>query len=141
MNNFFYDNITNKTNENTAYRNVIYTGKMQFVYMNIQPLDNIPKEIHNDHDQFFNIIKGEGIAIINDVEYKLYKNIGLIVPAGFTHQIINTSNCQPLKLYTIYSPPEHKPFTFNENNPDNINIYKIKYIKYKLKYLQLKKNN
>jgi len=131
----FYENVEKKTIENTAYRKVVYTGKMQFVYMNIKPLDNIHKEIHVFHDQFIRIEQGEGEAIIDDISYKLSDGIGLIIPAGKEHQIINTSKDKELKLYTIYSPPEHKDRLIQEQNPDK---YKMKYLKYKSKYLQNK---
>ena len=136
MSNIFYEDIETKTQENTAYRKVVYTGKQQFVYMSIKPLDDIHKEVHNEHDQFIRIEDGEGTAIINDKTYKLYDGIGLIIPAGATHQIINTSKDKDLKLYTIYSPPEHKSNTLQINNPDK--EYKNKYLKYKNKYLRLK---
>ena len=81
MDEIFYENIEKNTNDNTAYRKVVYTGKMQFVYMNIKPMDNIHKEIHNEHDQFIRIENGEGEAILNGKIYKLYDGIGLIIPA------------------------------------------------------------
>lgn len=141
MDKIFYENIENNTVHNSAYRKVVYTGKMQFVYMNIKPLDNIHKEVHNEHDQFIRVEKGEGEAILNGKKYKLYDGIGLIIPAGITHEIINTNKDLPLKLYTIYSPPEHKEDILEELNPDKIGeheIYKSKYLKYKKKYLQLR---
>ena len=135
MQNIFYENIETTTIENTAYRKVVYTGKMQFVYMNIKPLDDIHKEIHEDHDQFIRIEEGEGEAIIDGKSYKLFDGIGLIIPAGKEHQIINTSKDKELKLYSIYSPPEHKDKLVQEENPDK---YKMKYLKYKNKYLKNK---
>jgi mannose-6-phosphate isomerase-like protein (cupin superfamily) len=156
MNNFFIENVEKNTIDNNNYRKVVYTGKMQFVYMSIEPLDNIHEEIHEEHDQFLRIEQGEGEAILNDKIYKLYDGIGLIIPAGTKHKIINTSKDLALKLYTIYSPPEHKPNTIHKTNPDresetthkknsgqNIEEikkeidYKKKYIKYKSKYIQL----
>jgi mannose-6-phosphate isomerase-like protein (cupin superfamily) len=137
-NNVFYENIETNTIENTFYRKVVYTGKMQFVYMSIKPLDSIKMEVHQDHDQFFRIEKGTGEAIVNGKNYKLYDGIGLIVPAGAQHQIINTSENEDLKLYSIYTPPEHKPDRLDINNPDNPDKLKQKYLKYKQKYLQIK---
>jgi mannose-6-phosphate isomerase-like protein (cupin superfamily) len=126
--------ILKKTLENNFYRKVVYTGKMQFVYMSINPLDDIHMETHNDHDQFFRIEGGVGKAIINDKEYELKDGIGLIVPAGASHRIINTSNNdESLKLYLIYSPPEHPPYHLDISNPDEL---LNKYIKYKNKYLK-----
>lgn len=141
MDGIFYENIEKETDNNTAYRKVAYTGKMQFVYMNIEPMDDIHKEIHEHHDQFIRIEKGEGIAILNDKTYKLHDGIGLIIPSGVTHKIINTSKTLPLKLYTIYSPPEHPKGILQQTNPDKKdNFYKLKYLKYKKKYIGLKKS-
>lgn len=135
MNNIFYEDIEKNTLENENYRKVVYTGKMQFVYMSIKPLDDIHLEVHDDHDQFFRIEGGTGIAIVNNVEYELKDGIGLIVPAGASHRIINTSDIESLKLYSIYSPPEHPSNRLDVNNPDKL---LNKYIKYKNKYLKIK---
>ena len=136
MNTIFYENIEKSILENKNYRKVVYTSKfMQFVYMNIKPLDSIPMEIHNNHDQFIRIESGEGKAIVNNNKYKLYDGIGIIIPAGAKHQIINTSSFDELKLYTIYSPPEHPANLIQSVNP---NYYKEKYLKYKEKYLKSK---
>lgn len=135
-NNVFYENIEKKTIENEYYREVVYTGKMQLVYMRIKPLDQIHKEVHPDHDQFFRIEKGTGEAIVNGQTYKLYDGVGLIIPAGAQHQIKNTSETEDLKLNSIYTPPEHKPGRLDVNNPDK---FEHKYLKYKQKYLELNK--
>ncbi len=137
LNNVFYEDIETNTIGNQNYRKVVYTGKMQFVYMSLKPLDSIKMEVHQEHDQFFRIEKGTGEAIINGKNYKLYDGIGLIVPAGAQHQIKNSSETEDLKLYSIYTPPEHKPDRLDVNNPDKL---KQKYLKYKQKYLELSKN-
>ena len=117
----FIENVNSNTLNNESYRNVVFTSKnMQFVYMSIDPLDTIKMEIHENTDQFIRIEHGIGIAIINDIKYDLYDDIGLIIPAGSQHMIINTSNIDKLKLYTIYTPPEHKPNTLEIKNPDSI---------------------
>jgi mannose-6-phosphate isomerase-like protein (cupin superfamily) len=131
----FFENIEDNTISNTNYRKVVYTGKMQFVYMSIKPLDDIKLEVHDDHDQFFRIEKGIGQAIIASKTYKLFDGIGFIVPAGVSHQIKNTSDSDELKLYSIYCPPEHPADRLDKENPDK---YKQKYLKYKNKYIQLK---
>ncbi len=137
MSNIFYEDIEKNTLENNSYRKVVYTGKMQFVYMSIKPLDDIHMETHDDHDQFFRIEDGIGKAIVGDKEYELKDGIGLIVPAGVSHHIINISDKESLKLYSIYSPPEHPPGRLDISNPDKMIK---KYIKYKNKYLKLKNN-
>lgn len=138
----FYANIENDTICNTFYRKVLYTSKYeQFVLMSIKPNDDIHMEVHKDHDQFIKIEKGTGEAIINNITYKLFDGIGLIIPAGFKHQIKNTNPNEHLKLFTIYSPPEHEDKLIQENNPDklihenNPDKYKNKYLKYKYKYM------
>jgi mannose-6-phosphate isomerase-like protein (cupin superfamily) len=136
MNNIFYEDIEVNTKTNENYRKVVYTGKMQFVYMSLKPLDDIHMEVHEDHDQFFRIESGIGKAIVNGSEYELKDGIGLIIPAGASHQIINTSNSEPLKLYSIYAPAEHPPNRLDVSNPDKL---ANKYLKYKNKYLNLKK--
>jgi len=121
----FYENVEKKTKENKFYRNVVYTGKYsQFVYMNIKPLDFIHMEVHKTIDQFIRVESGKGVAIINNKKYKLYDGIGFIIPAGKNHKIINTSKTQELKLYSIYSPPEHPSGLKQINNPDKKNSKK-----------------
>lgn len=116
----FVEDIEINTILNENYRNVKYTStNQQFVYMAIEPKDNIHMEIHEDHDQFIRIEKGTGVAIINDKEYELKDGIGIIIPAGTSHEIINTSSTEKLKLYSIYSPPEHKQGLIQKNNPDS----------------------
>ena len=116
----FVNNIEKLTLENSNYRKVIYTGNYsQLVLMCLKPGENIHKEVHPTVDQFFRIEQGNGIAIINNKKYKLYDGIGLIIPAGYKHQIINTSKTKELKLYTIYTPPEHKDKLIQKDKPMN----------------------
>lgn len=97
------------TKANTAFRHVIYTGHhTQLVLMSIAPGDDIWLETHNGIDQFFRIDSGSGKAVIDGNEYTLSDWSGIIVPSGAKHNIINTSSTEPLKLYTLYSPPHHK---------------------------------
>ena len=153
---FYSENVEELTINNNDYRRVLYTGKeQQFVLMSIDVEDDIKMEVHEDHDQFLRIEQGVGKAIINNIDYNLKEDSVVIVPAGLSHQIINTG-LVPLKLYTIYSPPEHDNKLVQTSNPDklvqtsnpdklvqNINEedkYKNKYLNYKNKYIQLKKN-
>lgn len=119
----FYGNLEKLTFENKNYRKVLYTGKHQLVLMNLKPNDFIKQEIHNTIDQFIRIEKGNGIAIIDGIEYELKDGIGLIIPAGSQHKIVNTSSIHNLSLYTIYSPPEHAEDVVRESNPDSQTIY------------------
>jgi len=105
----FNSNIEQDTLENTNFRKVLYTGKhSQLVLMCLQPGEEIGMEVHPDNDQFFRFEKGQGKCIIDENEYKLSDGSVIVVPAGAEHNIINTSEAEELKLYTIYSPAHHK---------------------------------
>ena len=102
-------NIEKETLANTNFRKVLYTGKhSQLVLMSLKPNEEIGMEVHTDNDQFFRFEKGQGKCIIDGNEYILSDGSVIIVPAGAQHNIINTSNTNDLKLYTIYSPAHHK---------------------------------
>jgi len=102
-------NIEKNTLENTNFRKILYTGKhSQLVLMSLKPKEDIGMEIHTDNDQFFRFEKGEGKCIIDGNEYELADGSVIVVPAGAEHNIINTSETEDLKLYTIYSPAHHK---------------------------------
>lgn len=104
----FIDDIEKLTEENDNFRKVLYTGKhMQLVLMTLQPGEEIGLEVHDGHDQFFRIEEGEGEVVINGVTTQVEDDDAVIVPAGAEHNVINTGN-EPLRLYTIYSPPEHR---------------------------------
>lgn len=110
-------NIEKLTIENTDYRRVLYTAKhCQLVLMSLKPGEEIGAEVH-ELDQFFRFEKGEGKAIINGVEYSVSDGDAVIVPQGATHNIINTGSGD-LKLYTLYSPPNHKDGTVHPTKTD-----------------------
>jgi mannose-6-phosphate isomerase-like protein (cupin superfamily) len=95
------------TEENTAFRQVLYTGhNLQLVLMALTPGQDIGMETHATHDQFFRIEKGHGEVVIDGVRQKIKGGDGLIVPAGAKHNVINTGD-KSLQLYTIYGPPNH----------------------------------
>lgn len=107
----FHDNIEKLTLENENFRKVIYTAKFcQLVLMSLKPGEEIGEEVH-EGDQFFRFEKGTGKAVIDGAEYQLENGSALIVPAGARHNIINSSETESLKMYTIYSPPHHKDGT------------------------------
>ena len=102
-------NIEKDTLENNNFRKVLYTGKhSQLVLMSLQPREEIGLEVHEENDQFFRFEKGQGKCIIDGNEYDLEDGAAVVVPAGAQHNIINTSDTEELKLYTIYSPAHHK---------------------------------
>lgn len=103
----YHGNIEELTLANTNFRRVLYTGpKSQLVLMSLKPGEEIGVEVHPQVDQFFRIEAGEGKAIIGGVEYVLTDGVAVIVPAGSEHNFINTG-ASDLKLYTIYTPPNH----------------------------------
>ena len=105
----FNANIEKDTLENSNFRKVLYTGKhSQLVLMSLKPNEEIGMEVHSDNDQFFRFEKGEGKCIIDGNEYALSDGSVIVVPAGAEHNIINVSDSDDLKLYTIYSPAHHK---------------------------------
>jgi mannose-6-phosphate isomerase-like protein (cupin superfamily) len=105
----YKSNIEKDTVENENFRKVLYTGKhSQLVLMSLKPKEEIGMEVHAENDQFFRFEKGEGKCIIDDNEYELKDGVAIIAPAGAQHNIINTSETEDLKLYTIYSPAHHK---------------------------------
>jgi mannose-6-phosphate isomerase-like protein (cupin superfamily) len=98
-----------ETRKNTDFRRVLYTGKHdQLVLMSLGPGEEIGEETHEGVDQFFRFERGVGKVIIDSVEHRVKDGNGVIVPAGARHNVINTSKRANLKLYTIYSPPEHR---------------------------------
>lgn len=114
----YHQDIEHSTLGNDNYRNVVATGKhMQIVLMSLKPKEEIGMEVHEHVDQFFRIEEGEGIAIVNGQQMELRNGIGLLVPAGAQHNIINTSATESLKLYTIYAPPNHPANTLQQNKP------------------------
>ncbi|MFZ5365155.1 MAG: cupin domain-containing protein [Patescibacteria group bacterium] len=105
----FFANIERDTMENENFRKVLYTSKhSQLVLMALQPNEEIGMEVHPDNDQFFRFEKGTGKVIIDGNEYEVTDGSAIVVPSGAQHNVINTSNAEPLKLYTIYSPAHHK---------------------------------
>ena len=102
-------NIEKLTLENENFRHVLYTAKnCQLVLMSLKPGEEIGMEVHNGNDQFFRFEKGEGQVIINETEYIVGNGDAVIVPEGAKHNVINTSQTEALKLYTLYAPPHHK---------------------------------
>ena len=104
----FVINIEEATLENNYFRKVLYTTKnSHLVLMSLKPGEDIGEEIHH-LDQFIRCERGEGKAILDGVRHKISDGFSVSVPAGAKHNIINTSTDMPLKLYTVYSPPNHR---------------------------------
>ncbi|NYZ74110.1 cupin domain-containing protein [Candidatus Micrarchaeota archaeon] len=107
------------TKKNSDFRRVLYTGKhSQLVLMSLRPGEEIGSEVHEHIDQFFRFDEGEGKVVIDGVEHNVKDGDGVIVPAGAMHNVVNTSKKTDLRLYTIYSPPEHIDKTVRHTKKD-----------------------
>ena len=114
----YVDNIEAVTEANDDFRRVLYTGhNLQLVVMAIQPGDEIGTEVHDDRDQFFRIEAGTGEIWIDGVVHQVKADDGVIVPQGAEHNVKATGT-EPLKLYTIYGPPEHIDGTVHKTSAD-----------------------
>ena len=110
----FVSDIEKLTLENDDFRRVLYTGhNLQLVLMTIKPGEEIGEEVHEDRDQFFRIEAGEGEIWIDGACHKVKADDGVIVPQGASHNVVSTGS-DPLRLYTIYGPPEHVDGTIHK---------------------------
>lgn len=108
MNGFTID-IEKATLENTNFRKVLYTAKhSQLVVMCLQPQEEIGTETHTNNDQFFRFEHGNGTCVIDGNEHLVTAGSAIVVPAGTKHNIVNLSETEELKMYTLYCPPHHK---------------------------------
>jgi mannose-6-phosphate isomerase-like protein (cupin superfamily) len=115
----FVTQLEKETEKNTDYRRVLYTGmNSQLVLMCLEPGVEIGEEVHPDRDQFFRFETGEGAVFIDKVRHNVRAGDGVIVPAGALHNVVNTSKKEKLRLYTIYSPPEHVDKTVRHTKAD-----------------------
>jgi len=104
----FVTDIETETKKNTYFRRVLYTGNYsQVVLMCLKPGEEIGEEVHDDVDQFFRFEEGEGAVVIDGVKHVVKDGSAVVVPSSAKHNVLNTSKTANLKLYTIYSPPEH----------------------------------
>lgn len=105
----YVGNIEEAALNNSNFRQVVFTGPhSQLVLMSLNPSEDIGMEVHPSVDQFFRVEKGEGKVVMNGEEQLIKDGSTIVIPAGTEHNIINTSADLPLKLYTIYTPPQHK---------------------------------
>ncbi len=108
----YVTNIEKATKENNNFRKVLYTAQSsQLVVMSLKAGEEIGAEVH-DLDQFIRIEKGKGKAILDGVEHEIEDDFAVVIPAGCNHNIINTGD-EEMKLYTVYSPPEHREGVVN----------------------------
>jgi len=105
----YVENIERLTLENTNFRKVLYTAAYsQLVLMSLAPGEDIGLEVHEGLDQFLRVEKGTGTVVLAGVEHPVEDGTAIVVPSGMEHNVINTSETEDLKLYTIYSPAHHK---------------------------------
>lgn len=115
----FINNIEELTLQNDNFRKVIYTGKhSQLVLMSLKPMEEIGEEVHENVDQFFRFEKGIGKVVVNGVETEVKDGSAVVIPAGTKHNIMNTSDSEDLKLYTIYSPANHPEGTIHKTRQE-----------------------
>ena len=114
----YITNIEKRTIANTYFREVLYTDeRVQLVVMSLLPHEDIGEEVHQ-LDQFIRVEKGEGKAVLDGIEHSINDGSAIVVPKGTRHNIINTSDTEPMKLYTLYAPPNHKNGLVNKTKAD-----------------------
>ena len=115
----YIGNIEKETEENTNFRKVLFTGENeQLVVMSLEPRENIGMEVHPDVDQFIRIEEGHAKAILDGEEHDLPEDFAVVIGAGTEHDIVNVSDAESLKLYTVYSPPEHPEGTIQKDKAE-----------------------
>ena len=112
--------IETQTLNNAYFRQVLFTGThTQLVVMCLQPGEEIGKEMHPNVDQFFRIEQGEARFVLRENEEHLVRDgDAVVVPAGTYHNVLNASKTTPLRLYTIYSPPNHPDGTVHKTKTE-----------------------
>ena len=116
--NGYHDDIEQQTKGNSDFRRVLYTGKhLQLVLMALNPGEEIGAEVHSKNDQFFRVDSGSGVVTIDGKDSKISDGYAVVVPAGARHNIKNDGT-EPLKLYTVYGPPDHKDKTVHKTKAD-----------------------
>ena len=112
--------IEKTTVKNKYFRQVLFTGKhSQLVVMCLQPREEIGNEVHTDVDQFFRIEEGTAKFVFNGTEeHRVRAGDAVVVPAGTFHNVINASASKPLKLYTLYTPPQHPDGTVHKTKAE-----------------------
>lgn len=112
-------NIMEETLSNENFRKVLTTNEFsQLVVMSLQPGEEIGTEVHNHIDQFIRIEQGTGQAILDGETFSIADDFAIVIPAGTEHNIINTSETEVMKLYTIYSPAEHADGTIHKTKAE-----------------------
>lgn len=115
----YVTNIEERTRENDYFREVLFTGPLsQLVVMSLAPGEDIGLETHDDVDQFIRVEYGEGVALLDGEEHDVRDGSAIVIPAGVEHNLTNRSETEPLKLYTVYTPPEHPDGTVHQTKEE-----------------------
>lgn len=115
----YVTDIEKATKENEYFRKVLFTaGHSQLVVMTLKPGEEIGLEVHHDLDQFIRIEEGQGKVVLNGKEQAVEDDWAIVIPAGTEHNVVNTSSSDKLKLYTVYSPPQHPDGTIHKTKAE-----------------------
>ena len=115
----YVTNIERDTLANEDFRRVLFTGPhAQLVLMTLQPREDIGLEKHDGHDQFIRVEAGTGFVLLNGQKSELADGSAVVIPANTEHNIVNTSDVAPMRLYTLYSPPEHPEGTVHRTKKE-----------------------
>jgi mannose-6-phosphate isomerase-like protein (cupin superfamily) len=114
----FIGDIEDRTENNRDFRRVLYTGPfLQLVLMSLDPGEEIGEEVHETTDQFFRVEEGQGETVIDGLTTPIKSGMALLIPAGARHNIRNTGQ-EPLKVYTLYAPPQHEDGTVQRSRAE-----------------------
>ncbi|MEK7613398.1 MAG: cupin domain-containing protein [Patescibacteria group bacterium] len=114
----YIQNLEDDTRANTNFRTVVYTDpRFQLVLMSLLPGEDIGEEVH-DLDQFIRIEVGNGQAVVDGTTHVLFPGSAVIIPKGARHNIVNTSEAEALKLYSVYAPAQHPAGTVHKTKAE-----------------------
>lgn len=115
----YVTNIERDTLANEDYRRVLFTGpNTQLVLMTLRPGEEIGLETHGGHDQFIRVEAGTGYVELDGERHELRDGSAVVIPSGARHNVVNSSEHDALRLYTLYSPPEHPDGTVQRTKAD-----------------------
>ncbi len=115
----YHAEIEKLVEDNDSFRQVVYTGKnSQLVLMSLKPKEEIGMEVHEENDQFFRFESGVGKVLIDGNAYQVKDGDVIVVPQGAEHNVVNVSDSESLKMYTIYSPAHHKDGTVHHTKAE-----------------------
>ena len=121
----YVTDIERRTLDNEYFRDVLFTGPhSQLVVMSLLPGEEIGMETHDAVDQFIRFEAGQGKVVLNGKEHAVEDGSAVVIPAGTEHNVVNTSRSETLKLYSIYTPPEHPDGTVHRTKAEAVEYEK-----------------